>query len=184
MGIDSVNVRLSIASFHGCSSRQLRLFAVACADLVHANDTDIATAYADKRCSYEELVAANTRARHRFRRHRTAAFLAAWNVTDPDNWYAASSTFNSINSDSQLSHLRPTIEAICSDILHPLHLDTHNAVIRQITQDIYDRQAWSEIGILADALEDNGCTDDMLLSHLRDPNQTHKRGCWALESCR
>lgn len=34
--------------------------------------------------------------------------------------------------------------------------------------------------ILADALQDAGCTDDGLLSHLRH-SPTHARGCWAVE---
>ena len=35
--------------------------------------------------------------------------------------------------------------------------------------------------VLADALQDAGCDGDELLSHLRDPNATHVRGCWALD---
>ena len=35
--------------------------------------------------------------------------------------------------------------------------------------------------ILADALQDAGCDSDTLLSHLRDANAPHVRGCWALE---
>jgi hypothetical protein len=34
--------------------------------------------------------------------------------------------------------------------------------------------------ILADALEDAGCHDDEILSHLRGPGP-HVRGCWALD---
>jgi hypothetical protein len=34
--------------------------------------------------------------------------------------------------------------------------------------------------VLADSLEDAGCTDDVLLSHLRSPGP-HVRGCWALD---
>jgi hypothetical protein len=33
---------------------------------------------------------------------------------------------------------------------------------------------------LADALEDAGCTDADILSHLRSPGP-HVRGCWALD---
>jgi len=36
------------------------------------------------------------------------------------------------------------------------------------------------VGILADALEDAGCADDVLLSHLRGPGP-HVRGCWVLD---
>lgn len=36
------------------------------------------------------------------------------------------------------------------------------------------------LGILADALEDAGCTDEVILTHLRHPGP-HVRGCWALD---
>jgi hypothetical protein len=36
------------------------------------------------------------------------------------------------------------------------------------------------LSILADALEDAGCTDAELLGHLRDPGP-HYRGCWCLD---
>ena len=34
--------------------------------------------------------------------------------------------------------------------------------------------------VLADALEEAGCSDDELLGHLRGPGP-HVRGCWALD---
>jgi hypothetical protein len=36
------------------------------------------------------------------------------------------------------------------------------------------------LAILADALEDAGCTDEQILTHLRGP-RPHVRGCWALD---
>jgi hypothetical protein len=38
----------------------------------------------------------------------------------------------------------------------------------------------ARLSILADALEDIGCTDEAILSHLRSPGP-HVRGCWALD---
>jgi hypothetical protein len=37
------------------------------------------------------------------------------------------------------------------------------------------------LGVLADALEDAGCTDDELLLHFRHQGQSHWRGCWGLD---
>ena len=34
--------------------------------------------------------------------------------------------------------------------------------------------------VLADALEDAGCTDPVVLAHLRSPGP-HVRGCWAVD---
>ncbi|MBA4064380.1 MAG: hypothetical protein C0501_11835 [Isosphaera sp.] len=46
---------------------------------------------------------------------------------------------------------------------------------------VYDERAFDRLPILADALQDAGCDSDDLLTHLRDPNATHVRGCWALD---
>ena len=64
-----------------------------------------------------------------------------------------------------------------------------------MAQTIYTERAWSDLPILADLLEDEGCPDllevqhpaegtvqvpNLILSHLRHPG-THVRGCWALD---
>jgi hypothetical protein len=46
---------------------------------------------------------------------------------------------------------------------------------------IYEDRAFDRMPILADALQDAGCTSDDILNHLRDPHATHVRGCWALD---
>jgi hypothetical protein len=38
----------------------------------------------------------------------------------------------------------------------------------------------SRLGVLSDALEEAGCTDEAVLSHLRSPGP-HVRGCWVLD---
>jgi hypothetical protein len=38
----------------------------------------------------------------------------------------------------------------------------------------------ARLAVLSDALEEAGCTDDSILSHLRSPGP-HVRGCWALD---
>jgi len=45
---------------------------------------------------------------------------------------------------------------------------------------IYQARDFAAMPVLADALEDAGCTDALLLGHLRDWNP-HVRGCWALD---
>jgi len=51
---------------------------------------------------------------------------------------------------------------------------------RSIAEAIHRDQAYERLPILADALEDEGCTDDELLLHFRVP-AAHVRGCWALD---
>jgi hypothetical protein len=45
---------------------------------------------------------------------------------------------------------------------------------------IYARRAFDQLPILADALEDAGCTDAEVLGHLRGPGP-HCRGCWVVD---
>ncbi|MBL8794488.1 MAG: hypothetical protein JNM56_11325 [Planctomycetia bacterium] len=49
-----------------------------------------------------------------------------------------------------------------------------------IAQAIYDERAFDRLPILADALEDAGCTHVDLLNHCRQPGE-HVRGCWAVD---
>jgi hypothetical protein len=55
--------------------------------------------------------------------------------------------------------------------------DTAVALARQM----YDSRDFSAMPILADALQDAGCDSDDILSHCRDSNATHVRGCWVVD---
>jgi hypothetical protein len=56
----------------------------------------------------------------------------------------------------------------------------NHGTIPSIAQSIYEEEAWDRLGILADALEDAGCTDAAILSHCRQPG-FHVRGCWVVD---
>jgi hypothetical protein len=47
---------------------------------------------------------------------------------------------------------------------------------------IYEDRSTDQLPVLADALEDAGCTDAKILSHLRGPGP-HVRGCWVVDLC-
>ncbi len=49
-----------------------------------------------------------------------------------------------------------------------------------IAQRCYDERDWQGLPILADALEDVGCDNAAILTHLHSPGP-HVRGCWALD---
>jgi hypothetical protein len=49
-----------------------------------------------------------------------------------------------------------------------------------IAQAISDERAFDRLSILADALEDAGCTDNAILEHCRGPGP-HVRGCWVVD---
>jgi hypothetical protein len=49
-----------------------------------------------------------------------------------------------------------------------------------LAQGIYDARDFDRLPILADALEEGGCTDTVLLNHCRGPGP-HALGCWAVD---
>jgi hypothetical protein len=53
-------------------------------------------------------------------------------------------------------------------------------LILQMAQEIYEQENFADLPILADALEDVGCTLTGLLDHCRE-SALHARGCWALD---
>jgi hypothetical protein len=52
--------------------------------------------------------------------------------------------------------------------------------IPRIAQAIYNEHRFAALPVLADALEDEGCTDADLLTHCRQPGE-HVRGCWVID---
>jgi hypothetical protein len=46
---------------------------------------------------------------------------------------------------------------------------------------MYDARNFNAMPILADALQDAGCEDESILSHCRDENELHVRGCWVVD---
>jgi hypothetical protein len=55
--------------------------------------------------------------------------------------------------------------------------DTAVSLARQV----YESRDFNTMPILADALQDAGCDNDDVLSHCRDANTTHVRGCWVVD---
>jgi hypothetical protein len=55
--------------------------------------------------------------------------------------------------------------------------------VARIAASVYTTRDFDRLPLLADALEDTGCTEAELLGHLRGPGP-HVRGCWALDLVR
>jgi hypothetical protein len=64
--------------------------------------------------------------------------------------------------------------------IKPSWLQSKNGIAREIAHAIYDEGAFDRMSNLADALEEAGCDNVEILSHLREPG-LHVRGCWALD---
>jgi hypothetical protein len=55
-----------------------------------------------------------------------------------------------------------------------------SSTVFALTQTAYRDRAFDHLPILADALEDSGCTNQEILAHCRGPGP-HARGCWVLD---
>jgi hypothetical protein len=56
----------------------------------------------------------------------------------------------------------------------------NDAAVPRVAAAIYEERRFEDLPILADALEEAGCTDAELLGHCRGGE--HARGCWAVDS--
>jgi len=50
-----------------------------------------------------------------------------------------------------------------------------------IASGMYAARDFSAMPVLADALQEAGCTSDEILHHCRDPHASHVRGCWVVD---
>jgi hypothetical protein len=61
--------------------------------------------------------------------------------------------------------------------IDPAWLRWKDGTVRRVAQSIHENRRWAELLILADALEEAGCSEPFLLDHLR-AGRHHARSCW------
>jgi hypothetical protein len=134
------------------------------------------------------------------------ALALAWQVVRPEApkaaYYASSNAYLSLAavmnpgagcSDSSFVKSQVAEERVQTDILRcifgtlfsPVTLDVavvnwHDGTIGKIAQSIYEERSFTTMPILADALEEAGCTNADILAHCRMPGP-HTRGCWVID---
>jgi hypothetical protein len=64
--------------------------------------------------------------------------------------------------------------------IHPAVLAWRDGSVGKVALAVYDERTFAELPILADALEEAGCTAAAILDHCRGPGP-HVRGCWVLD---
>jgi hypothetical protein len=64
--------------------------------------------------------------------------------------------------------------------LSPEWLAWKDGTVPKLAQAVYDGGRFTDLPILADALEDAGCTDAEILNHCRSGGE-HVRGCWVVD---
>jgi hypothetical protein len=64
--------------------------------------------------------------------------------------------------------------------INPAWLAWNDGTVQKIAQAIYDERDFDRMPILADALEEAGCTNQDILDHCRSGGE-HVRGCWVID---
>jgi hypothetical protein len=64
--------------------------------------------------------------------------------------------------------------------LAPAVLSWDGGTVPRLATAVYDDRAFDRLPVLADALEDAGCTDAAVLGHCRSGGE-HARGCWVVD---
>jgi hypothetical protein len=182
------------------SERRLRLLTVACcrragAWLEHDQKT-LATAeeHADGVLGDEDMMYAwwdACEANDEVRRRRDlrdsflgAAFDAVWN-DETLEFDEVLRLCHAARLPAERTLLVESVQEIFGNPFRPVSISTvwlarNDNTVPRIAQAIYDERAFDRLPILADALEDAGCTDADILTHCRGPGP-HVRGCWVVD---
>jgi hypothetical protein len=177
------------------SARKQRLFACACCRLVWGQMPPswrlavmVNERYADALATRDELVTA-VRVAFRDAGYNTASMQAAAFACDtahPVNESASCAAYQTGLADPEAL---PKQAALLRDVFAPFRgrrpfpaswQSWNGRTVPSIAEAIYEERLFERLPILSDALEEAGCTDADILSHLRSPGP-HVRGCWALD---
>lgn len=189
----------------GYSERRWRLFACACCrHLWHLlSEAERAILEAVERCAdgllpAEELYA--TAGVHRIAGvpnyvpgHIQHGYRAVLEAASPHAWFRARNARAFVvdalraaagPAERVLEWRRPSdlLRCLFGNPFHPVTLDLswYPPKVVQLAQAIYDERAFDRLPLLADALEEAGCTNAAILAHCRDSGE-HVRGCWVLD---
>lgn len=176
--------------------RKLGLFACACARRLGARVTDAFTMNGlnlAERMAEGIATEKECRAFHRRRdsQHGKYVHIAVWavRVLENENWTSHETSARSVAGyvACELGTGEPELQSqLLRDVIgnpyRPVMCDAiwRSATVVAIAQAICDQQSFSNLPILADALEDAGCDNSEILAHLRGPGP-HVRGCWAVD---
>ncbi len=188
------------------SPRKLRLFAVACcrrvahllSDQRFRHAVEVAERYAEGQARDKERQAAKEACKKaRGTPAYTAAAFAATEAVDSNADQAASDAARGAAraeaADATEGPAWETARASQVALLREIFnnpfrtvgvertwLDHNRGIVRSLARAIYEERRFEDMPVLADALEDAGCSDEQILGHCRGPNG-HVLGCWVLD---
>jgi len=107
------------------------------------------------------------------------AAAACWDGTEQLDWHDFIRYPSWVPERKEQASL---LRDVFGNPFRPVTLDPAwlTATVKSLAQAIYTDPAFDRMPILADALEDAGCTNADILSHCRQPGE-HCRGCWVLD---
>jgi hypothetical protein len=159
----------------------------------------VAERFADGLATEEELEAAWERAEAVSRALRDAidAFAAgdydmddmrvgdAQEVTDAIGWAASTSPERTFSPLRGIPGLEFLVARALREVFGPPTPPSFSRAwltptVTAVAQGVYADRAFDRLPVLADALEDAGCTDASILDHCRSGDE-HARGCWVLD---
>jgi hypothetical protein len=134
---------------------------------------------------------------------RREIILAAWEVLRPyrgrnrpiEAWWAAFAPCDRfLDRDGEWQggdhQQRIVMSVLLRDIIGPLlfrpvnlapsWLNWHDGLLVSMARQMYHNRDFTEMPILADALEEAGCQDQDILDHCRARSE-HVRGCWVVD---
>jgi hypothetical protein len=184
------------------SDRKLRLLAISSYRLIWRWLTDpsnrtvleVAERFADSLASPSELADAFATACNTYLNSYINSIFA-YAAAHEDAAHAAAVAVRDVVSVQGVGELAALVRDVMPNPFRPVPVVDAplffwgDGIIPRLAQQIYHDHRLpagtldsERLAILADALEDAGCTDAELLGHLRGPGP-HVRGCWALDLC-
>jgi hypothetical protein len=111
-----------------------------------------------------------------------AALARGWEAAVAENLGAAERWARTAEAKAQANLLRCLFPYPFRPppILSPAVLAWDGGTVPKLAQAIYEERAFDRLPVLADALEDAGCTDAGILGHCRSGGE-HVRGCWVVD---
>jgi hypothetical protein len=179
----------------GVSERKVRLFAVACCrvigDAIHSAKGRRAVEVAELHADGLVTDGQRQKAHAAVRRFRMAGELAARASAGHVRCVGWLTVRYAVIAARLLRHQHPArtqcdlLREIVGNpwrpvAVEPVWLSWNGGAVPMLAQGIYDERAFDRLPILADALEDAGCSDRDILDHCRGPGP-HVRGCWAVD---
>jgi hypothetical protein len=121
---------------------------------------------------------------------KAAAHHAEWTLLREAHRAAVAppdfSVINQAGSDADAAKLAASAVLLREVLGNPFRPVTFSPSWRtdtavSLARTMYDARDFSAMPILADAIQDAGCDSADILSHCRDANATHVRGCWVVD---